>query len=595
MSSKTDRQLVEYIESLNSEYLGASIFTNWKRLNDNITDAVNQQYRPGEQFTRQGMYFAVMRAQRDGWREGAADLFGQANPLFLYRPRRDVPVKLANRVQETVSEIWTDINGLMNWLALWNDAVDFSMAIGYTKYCKYHGEYEKPVVESDVYIDRLEWKTEFDALADSPDFIRVHPYNYRCALGAGRPEWEMVEWEWTVSDLKAMMDDGYNTAAVKRILDKIEKGQAGTEGQDFYSQHRSRNGAEKPKRTVYAKEFWGRLSGCEGYEGDAQEYCVIVCEGEILRKQVNRLRIGRNFWRPIKKILLDPLNDLPYGAHVLAPVLPHQRMKNLMLNLAADDLLIRQHLGLAVWPSALMNPNQLLNPEGAREPLFMRADANVNQIPRFFADQASGVVRDVQSFDTNVIERDLQVAGLPYQALGLGGGAQGKTATEQTYLANTASRKMRVAIINSIHTGLKPIISDMLGLLLRNNQPADLGLGPQEQFQIFQNNFFDFDTSLTQNLPAQAAALANWGSMAMQAMSQVTPTSSPGSADHLIRYLKDSGKALGLSTVAMDAYLPEGMPPQVQPQQPGTPPAAPGAPPQPGPEAEMIPEAADVV
>lgn len=241
-----------------------------------------------------------------------------------------------------------------------------------------------------------------------------------------------------------------------------------------------------------------------------------------------------------------------------------------------------------------MNPNQLLNPEGAREPLFMRTDANVNQIPRFFADQASGVVRDVQSFDSNVIERDLQVAGLPYQSLGMGGGAQGKTATEQTYIANTSSRKMRVAIINSIHTGLKPIVSDLLGLLLRNNQPADLGLGPQEQFQIFQNNFFDFDTSLTQNLPAQAAALANWGAMAMQAMSQVTPTSAPGSADHMIRYLKDSGKALGLSSVAMEAYLPEGMPPQV----PGQPPA--GAPPQaaPQPEApapEMIPEAADVV
>lgn len=593
MSSKTDAKLIEYVEQLNSTYTSASIYTNWKRLNDNIADAVNQQYRPGEQFTRQGMYFAVMRAQRDGWREGGADLFGQANPLFVYKPRRDVPVKLADRTQETTSEIWTDIDGLMKWLGLWNDAVDFSMAIGYTKYCKYHGEYEKPVVENDVYIDRLEWRTEYEALADAPDFMRVHPYNYRCALGAGRPEWEMVEWEWTVSDLKAMLDDAFNKAAILRIIDKIEKGIAGTDGQQFYSQQRARG--DKPTKTVYAKEFWGKLSGCDGYEGDTQEYCLIVCEGEILRKQVNRLRIGRTFWRPIKRILLDPLNDMPYGAHVLAPVLPHQRMKNLMLNLAADDLLIRQHLGLVVWPSALMNPNQLMNPEGAREPLFMRADANVNQIPRYFADQASGVVRDVQSFDQNVIERDLQIAGLSYQSLGQGGGSQGKTATEQTYLANAGSRKMRVAIINSIHTGLKPIVSDLLGLQLRNNQPADLGLTAEEQFQIFQNNFFDFDTSLTQNLPAQAAALANWGAMALEKMAQITPAAAPGSADHLMRYLKDSGKALGLSTVAMDAYLPEGMPPQVQIQPPAPQPGAPeAAPPQPDPDSEMIPEAAGV-
>lgn len=599
--STKEKKVLEYVDGLGEEYTASPVYNNWKRLNDNIMDAVAQQYRPGEQLTRQGMYFAVMRAQRDGWREGAIEIFGQAKPLFTYAPRRGVKVGMSNRVQEIAHEIWTDIDGLLKWHSLWDDAVDYSMAIAYTKYCKYHGEYEAPSVESDVYVDRLEWKQEYGALMDSPDFIRIHPYNYRCAVGGGVPEWEMVEWEWSITELKAMLGDKtYNQAAIKRIIARIEKGEIATESTTHYSHAQTKFGETKPKGRIYAREFWGKLSGCEGFEGNAQEYCVITCEGEILRNTTSMLRIGRKYWRPIKRIRLDPMNDLPYGAHVLAPILPHQRMKNLMLNLAADDLVIRQHLGLAVWPGALMNPNQLMNPEGAREPLMMRGDANVNQIPRFFADQASGVVRDVMSFDTQVTEKDLQISGLPFNFLGFGGGSQGKTATEQNLLASSASRKMKAAILNAQESGLKPIVSDLLGLLLYNNQPADLGLSPEDQFQIFQNNYFDFDTSLTSNSAGQAAAMAQWAGVAMQHMSQIAPAQSPESADHIARFLKDMGRKMGLSSVDMDAYLPDGRAPQAPappaPGQPQPPPMHGGMPPdmaQPMPE-DMLMEASNV-
>lgn len=583
-------KVIDYIEGLNMAYTVSPIYQNWQRLNDNIIDASNQQYRPGEQLTRQGMYFGIMRAQRDGWREGAIEIFGQAKPLFTYAPRRGVDPNLASRVQETTQEIWADVDGLLKWYALWNDAVDYSMAIAYTKYCKYHGEYEKPTVTDDIYVERLEWKPEYEALMDTPDFLRVHPYNYRCAVGGGTPEWEMIEWEWTIADLRAMEEETpYNKAAVKRLIDRMIKGEIGSGDSKNYYDHAARKfGESTPLKRLYAREFWGRLSGCEGYEGDSQEYTVIVCEGEILRFTRNLLRIGRKFWRPIKRIRLDPMNDLPYGGHVLAPVLPHQRMKNLMLNLAADDLVIRQHLGLAVWPNALLNPNQLLNPEGAREPLYMSKDAGVNQIPRFFADQSSGVVRDVMGFDRDVIERDLQVVGLPYQSLGLGGGAQGKTATEQTYLANSSSRKMKSCVINSLESGLKPIMADMLGLLLRNNPPEDLGLTNDDHIKIFENAYFDADTSLTTNLAAQAAAMAQWAGIAMKHMTEIAPSEAPESADHVARFLKDMGRAMGLSTVAMDQYLPDRPAPQIQTQQPpqgamppGMPPGVPPGMPQP--------------
>lgn len=596
-----EKTVVEYIEGLNSSYTSSPVYCNWQKLCDNIMDAANQQYRPGEQLTRQGMYFGVMRAQRDGWRDGGLEIFGQANPLFNYRPRRNVSPFLADRAQEVTAGIWKDIGGLLKWQSLWNDGVDYGMAIAYTKYCKYHGEYEKPVVENDVYIERLEWRDEYDELSNSPDFMRVHPYNYRCAVGGGIPEWEMLEWEWSVADLKGMIGDKtYNQAAVKRLIERMQKGEIGSGGANHYYNHaQTKFGEAAPTKRVYARELWGRLSGAEGFEGDAREWVAITCEGELLRWQHNKLRIGRTFWRPIKRIRLDPMNDLPYGGHVLAPTLPHQRMKNLMHNLAADDLVIRQHLGLVVWPGALMNLNALMNPEGAREPIFMRGDANVNQIPRFFADQSSGVVRDIIQFDTSVIEKDMAISGLPLQSLGYGGGAQGKTATEQNYLANSSSRKMKAAIVNATESGLNPIITDMLGLYLRNNMPADLGLSPQEQFEIFQNNFFDFESTLMINMGAQSQALATWGNVAMQKMSEITPLASPGSADHVVQYLKDMGKAMGLSSVMMDTYLPSAPPVQIpQGQQPpaGMPPAQqppmPG--PQPSPEEMMTMEAANV-
>lgn len=585
MSSDKSKAIVEYIENAFNEYTGSTVYTNWKILCDNIVDASEQKYRPGEQLTRQGMYYGVMRAQRDGWRESAIEMLGQARPLFTYKPRRGVSKDLSGRAQEEIADIWQDIDGLQKACHLWNDCVDYSMGVAYTKYCRYSATAEVPRIRTEIWGEMLDWEDDQEMVMDSPDFIRIHPYNYRCSMrGGSNPAWEGCEWEWSITDLYSMLsDDDGNSAAIRRIIDKMAKGEIGTDSSKFYSFGKERLGQQAGlNRTVYAKEYWGPLNAVEGMQRDASQYMVVVCEGEIIKKRVNKLRIGRDIWRPIKRIRLDPMNDIPHGAHVLAATLSHQRMKNLMMNLAADDIVIRQHLGLAVWRGSLENPERLLNPEGAREPLFMRHDAPVDRIPRFFADQSSGVVRDAMQFDVSVTEKDQQVNGLPLQALGYGGGSQGKTATEQTLLANSSSRKIRASMINYIDTGLKPICKDMLGLLLRNKPPQDLGMSPQDLAQVFANNFWEFDTSLTANLPAQASALAQWGSMAMQQMAAITPKDNPGSADHIVRLLKDSGKALGISTVSLDAYLPEGMPPQIQtqPQQ-----APDGMPPEMNPEA----------
>lgn len=562
MDKTRNAEIVEFIEHRFKEFVGSAYFQNFKILAENIRDAVEQKYRPGEQLTRQGMYWAVMRAQRDGFREGFTDTFGQARPLFVYKKRRGVEQNIVDLAQELMDDVWEDIDGLTKWLLLCDDAIDFGMGVAYTHWCKYAAETEKPVVTSEAWGDMLEWKDEYDILLNQPEFSRIHPFNYRCDFRKGMNlDWEGCEWEWTLEDLAALIGDkNYDQGAVKRVMDKMAKGQT-TSSQDYYNTVDKLTGNQaEPK--VYAKEYWGDLRGVKGLERDRHEYTLITCEGEILRHNVNRLH-SKTRYRPFKRIRLAPLNDQPGGLHILAPTLPHQREKNLMNNLAMDDIVMRQHLGLAAWRMSLENPNDLLNPEGARGVLWMKNSANVNQLPRFFADGQSGVLRDAMAFDKEVMERDMQMAGLPQQALGMQGGVQDGTATAARFLANNANRRSRAAIIWAVETGLKPIGKDLILLALRNRPPEDLKLSEADIVQIWNNNFWEASDVVTFDQTQANMALANFGQVAMQHMASITGPE--GGADHVVRFLKDLGATMGVQRHRLDEYLPAGQPPELAP------------------------------
>jgi hypothetical protein len=582
-SNSRNQEIVELIDHRFQEYLNSSFFGNWKLLCENIRDAIDQRYRPGEQMTRQGMYWAVMRAQRDGFREGFTNTFGQAKPLFVYKKRRGVDQHIADRAQELMDDVWEDIDGLTKWLLLTDDAIDFGMAVTYTHWCKYGGEYEKPIIAREAWGDMLEWKDEYEILLNQPEFTRIHPFNYRCDFRQGwRLDWEGCEWEWDLEDVAALQGDkAYDQGAVRRLLDKMAKGQIST-SQNFHNTADKSGGGKAQGPKVYPKEYWGDLRGVKGLERDRYEYKVITCEGEILCLAVNRL----HKYRPFKRVRLAPLNDLPIGQHILAPTLPHQRQKNLTLNLALDDITIRQHLGLAAKRGAMENPNDLVNPEGARGVLWMKSTSGVNDIPRFFADQASGVLRDAMEFDKNVTERDLQMAGLSQQALGMGGGVQDGTATAARYLAHNANARSRSSIIWAVETGLKPIGKDLILLALRNRPPEDLKISERELMEIWANNWWEASDVVTFDQTQANMALANWGQMAMQQMAGIAPAD--GTANHVVRYMKDIGAAMGIQRHKLDEYLPEGQAPAVGGQPPERPP-------QPDPSmAERTPSAAPV-
>lgn len=576
LDEKRKAEIASFVENRFQEYRRSAFFQNWKLLCENIRDAVDMRWRPGEQMTRTGLYVAALRAARDGFREGFTDTFGQASPLFVYKPRRGVPQDRINRAQEAMDNTWEDIDGLSSWMAQMDDAVDYSMGVSYVHWERAGGEREKPVVTTQAWGDALEWQDDWDILLDQPAIERIHPFNYACDSRTGsKLSWEGCEWEYSPEHLAGFLSSPqFDRGAITRVMAKIAEGKV-TGGSNTFYNTADQSGGQKPTdRIVYAKEYWGNLRGITGLERDNCEYCVTVCEGEIIRFNVNRIRAPRT-WRPFNRTRLCPLNDIPIGLHILAPSLTHQRFKNLLLNLSADDVIMRQHLGLAVWPSQLKNPNDLLNPEGARGVIMMKDSANPNLVPRFFADGRSGLLQDVFSLDDR-LDTTNQMAGISNQALGQSGGeTQNQTATGQRFLANTANRRSRAALISAVRTGLKPIGKSIMMLTLRNKPPEDLRLSPEELREIWDNNAWEASDLVTWDQTQASSALANWGQVALQQMSGIT--TKEGGADHVVEYMKDLGRYMGVPAARLDVYLPKGgRPPEVG--APGQPP--PGGPPQ---------------
>jgi hypothetical protein len=568
-------EIASFIEHRFDEYRTSAFFANWKLLCENIRDAVDMRWRPGEQLTRTGLYVAAMRAARDGFREGFTDTFGQAKPLFVYKPRRKVKQELADRMQEEMSNTWEDIEGLSSWLGQIDDSIDYSMGVSYCSWLKMGAEAEKPVIDTQAWGDAIEWKDEYDILLNQPDIGRIHPFNYACDPRVGENlSWEGCEWEWSYSTIANFLGDPkYDGRAVARLMKKIEDGQIAGGSQSYYNVADKMGGSIPNDKPVFAKEYWGTLRGVKGLERDNHEYVVTVCEGEVIRFNVNKIR-GKRAWRPFNRTRLTPLNDIPIGQHILAPMLTSQRSKNLMFNLQGDDILMRQHLGLAVWPNALKNPNDLLNPEGARGVVFMKDGMSPNFMPRFFADGRSGVFQDASQYLEKVDQIE-QMAGINHQALGMGGeGGQNQTATGQRFLANVANRRSRSAILWSVETGLKRIGKSVMLLNLRNKPPEDLGISPNDLAEVWGNNYFECSDVVTFDQTQQNMALANWGQVAMQKLGEISPPD--GSADHVVEYLKDLGRTMGIPTQRLDSYFKKSMPPVVgAPVSGGQPPSPP--------------------
>ena len=576
MQEKMQKAIIELVDSLFHGYVKSTFYQNWEDQSKAIQDATEQKYRSGEQITRSGMYFGTLRAKRDGYKQAGVDTFGQANPLFVYKPKQAQNAELVERVSNEMNSTWEDVDGLGTWLSLWDDAVDYGVAIAYNYYDRDVVRAESMVEGKEVWGEFLEFQEE-DQVSEGSTFMRVHPFNWRGDVrGHTRLRWEGIEWEWGMDDfIKMMQDPNSDKKALNKCIDKLKK-RKGTKSESYYNHHDEENEQYKKTDCLYVKEYWGDVSQClhKELQKDSNEYQILTCEGEIIKIARNRIK----GFRPISRVRLSPRNDVPIGYNVLAPILPHQKLTNLSYNLAIDDLIMRQHLGLAYDPQQLRNPNDLLNPEGARQSIQMRNDADWNKLPRFITDSRSGTLTDVVSLMRDLVGRDEQMLTLSDGALGMQGGAQDGTATAARFLASAGNRVLRSNIIYSERTGLRIIAKNMMLLKLRNN-PDGVLLNPSEKMEVWKNNLFHADDSVTKDQFMAGQALTQFGNVMQGILSQVAPAD--GGADHLMAYARDFGKTLGISTSQLDQYIPQAQPinaiPAPQPQGELAPPPEGGA------------------
>lgn len=564
ISDSTKQAIIELVDNRFSDYVNSTVYQNWKLQAEICRDAVNQKWRAGEQLTRSGFYFAALAATRDGWHDGLIDIFAQANPIMTFRPRAGLNDAQIDSAQNLFANAWDDSDGLTQWMALLGDAVDYGMGVSYVSWCKGYAFQQVPKLNM-AWGDMLEWTEEFAETLARTDIARIHPLNYRADYTrASRLTWEGAEWEITVADLMEMQGNpNFDGEAIQRVLDKTQKGDFGEGSGTFYSSIESQTGGKKAfGKPLYAKEYWGDLQDVPEYaKYQGIEYAVYIVAGEIIRLNVNPIVIKQRF-RPFQRTRLIPMADAPMGKNVLAPTMPHQKIKNLILNLGIDDVVMRQHLGLAVWPDQLKNPNDLLNPEGARGVMFMKQDANPNLLPRFFADTRSGTLSDALQMNGE-IERDSQLANLNQQTLGLDGGQQGATATASRYLASNGSRRLRIGAISASHTGLKPITQHMMLLTLKNNPPEDLRIDARTAMDLLNNNVWEVSDTVRTDPAVEFTALSQFGQIAMQQMGQMAPQD--GNMNHMVEFMKDTARALRIPSMRMDKYFPkQQMAPQVQ-------------------------------
>lgn len=570
LSSDMQKDIISYCKYQVDSYYRSQVFQNWKMQSEAIVDAVEQRWRTNEQVTRSGFYLAALRAEYDGLKEGAVNIFAKANPLFIFRKKPGFEQSTADKIQQHVGDEWDTMDGLEKFLEITDDTWTHGVGISYTKWSTVHGYGQFPVVVPQVWGGTMiDWQEGYNVISSGPDLERIHPMNWAGDYRKNRGlTWESCMREWRVSDFQCLKGDPrYLQEGVEASITTMREGKQGNDPNFFHPFEQGGNASRTSTAIVY--EYWGDLTGVKGFEDDPHEYVVMWTEDRLLRFNHNPIYIGGERFRPFNRTRSNPLNNFPMGRSILGPNLTHQKLMNLMVNLMTDDQLIRQHLGIAVWADAMENTNDLTNPEGARGFVWMKNNSSQNQIPRFIGEGQSGIIRDGMDFMDRFIMTDMQKSGLNNTSQGLKEGAQNGTATAAQLQASMGNRKIQAAYTQVCRTGLRPIAKHITLLTLRNRQMQDLQqFSNEEQLAILAGNSWDIHDSITQDPYQEAMNKAEFYNMAKDVIMQIT--SANGDASHVVEMLRDIARDKGIKPDDFNRYFPLAKPPQVgQPPAPG--------------------------
>lgn len=562
------KDIISFCKSQIDGYYRTQTYQNWRAQSEAIVDATEQRWRTGEQVTRSGFYLAALRAEYDGLKEGAVNVLTKANPLFIYRKKPGNPQEVADKIQQHVNDEWDTMDGLEKFLEIADDTWTHGVGISYTKWQTIEGYGQFPVVVPNAFGDMIDWQEGWQAVSSGPELERIHPFNWAGEATKARGlAWEACLREWEVCDLHRLKGDKrYIQPGVEKTLQNMREGKS---TQDAHYYHPAGDDRRGNTSKVVAYEYWGTLTGVKGFEDDPHEYVVIWVDEQLIRFNHNPIYIGGERFRPFTRTRSNPFNNFPMGRSILGPNLTHQKLMNLIVNLGTDDLVIRQHLGIAAWADSMENVNDLANPEGARGFVWMKNTANPNMLPRFIGEGQSGIMRDSMDFMDRFILTDMQKSGLNNTSQGLKEGSQNGTATAAQLQASMGNKRIQSALTQVCKTGLRPIAKHITLLTLRNRPMADMPFDNNAQMLALTNNNWGEHDSVTNDPYQEAMNKAEFYNMFKDVAMQLV--SANGDASHLIEMGRDIARDKGIKPDDFNRYFPLSRPPEVGkgPMQPG--------------------------
>lgn len=579
-------------------YFRSNAYQFFKRQGEAVNDCVDQKYRVREQTTRSGFYLATHTALYESIMDGFVQIYGNAKPLFLFDGQKKDLDDLALRAQFFLNRVWENMGqentgGTCQWLALARDVPLYSMAVGYTRWRRELGYINMPVKTPGANFDMLRWEDRYDVLFNEPEIERIHPYNWfgdwRCHI----PAWEGIVRKWTLQDAQGLVEKDaenpeYNQQAVQQLINDLKSGKV-EQDSDYWSSNDRSNPVDTDTggHTQDVVEYWGCLNHAKGMENDPREYQVICDRKRIYRQRVNNIP----GFRKIKRVTSSGLNDSPFGRSLLAPMLPHTKIMNLMLNLGIDDTVTRMHNGWAVWDEFLQNPDEFVNPEGTDPIVYMDHGAPKDKIPVRIGGEASGILRDTMQI-YQFINQDKQRTGPSDTGLGAAKPTGKETATASRLFAQADTKRERAAITYMGLYGLIPIAKNVNYLALQNTPPIerrkisydgqDFAITNDDIIEIWNNNLFGIHDSILDPQENQSLKLVNFLTLSRDVLMQ-----DPAGLPKLLNIIRDAGRKSGIRNI--DRYFPESTPPQVTTPQPEGQPGSPLSSPLPGQPPAAVP------
>lgn len=593
--SKDSKTVLEYIQRIKSDYYEADQFKKYKKRCESSKYLINQLWESNKKSTKFGFRLGMMRAGYDNYRDALHDLFDLDEFVYL-TPQQKTPQQ-----EEYVDHLQGFTNNLLRQIGykkMWFRRLDYLPDYGWSPACmdfRQSDGYQirpnskfKPLGAAEIPFDQA-WGTTLS----KPISKALHPYawftgnldqSHEFATQGYIKRWYLAD-VWMAGNKKT--HDGkpiYNDKAIERLKTTLGKKQTQRDnnmpesrGQDI-NDVASKIDPTNKQSYVDVTYFHGSLAGCMGYYDDPTVY-IIECTKELMLRFVED-PLGSTF-EEITHAKTHAFRSNPFSRSFLDGIREHQRMSDLLLNLAIENQVDSMHRFWWLNEDDLLDPNSFYNPRGLNT--FIQASREGARPPQRIADERSGSLSDLEQI-FGILDHDRQLAGPTDQEAGLGdSGPQngGKsTATEASILKSASSKKIRATCKRISEDAMIPEIKYLALQALLYYSPEQLTastrdgkmiqLTPEHMKAFINNSEFRVNDHVTRDSDSEALKNYNfWMSALKLSQNLSTP-------DTAIKIVRSYGRKLGIEDlddivpapmpVDLTQQPPNGMPPNGMPQ-----------------------------